>query len=268
VAFLEIVSPLLTSHPLVNHPVVGSWLLASLNPSKRWEILRAILLFALLLVALAAIVGLTRATMVLLRRYEARRTRQIQAVLSRLGFTLQEEREGLYLRFVGLFKIGQRGHSRQISNHFESALHADGITQLMDYSFEEGSGKGRRAFRHTLAVISDKRMELPAFVLAPQKIFSRIAQRFGAHDIDFDGFPRFNGTFKLQGDDEAAVRSLFTPVVIEELERHPDITLEGRAGNLLIFRYKKRVKPENFPRFHEEAQQLAQLFSPESSYRE
>jgi hypothetical protein len=199
---------------------------------------------------------------VLVRGYEARRTRQIQAALGSLGFTLQEERNELYLRYVGLFKIGQRGHSRQISNRFESALHADGITQLMDYSFEEGSGKGRSIFRHTLAVIADKRMELPAFVLAPQKFFSRIAQKFGAHDIDFDAFPKFSGMFKLQGDDEAAVRALFTPAIIEELERHPDITLEGRAGNLLMFRAGKRVKPENFPRFHEEAQQLALLFVP------
>jgi hypothetical protein len=253
VTFHEIVSPLLASQPLLNRAFGGSWPFLAFNQVK--HIIEIIVPIALFIVFFWTM-------KVLVRRYEARRTRQIQAALSSLGFTLQEERSELYLRYVGLFKIGQRGHSRQISNRFESALHADGITQLMDYSFEEGSGKGRRAFRHTLAVISDKRMELPAFVLAPQKFFSRIAQRFGAHDIDFEGFPRFNGTFKLLGDDEPAVRSVFTSAVIEELERHPDITLEGQTGKLLMFRAGKRVKPENFPRFHEEAQQIAQLFLP------
>jgi hypothetical protein len=132
----------------------------------------------------------------------------------------------------------------------------------MDYSFWKGSGRHRHVIRQTIAVISNKRYELPSFVLAPENFFARIAQRFGVQDIDFADYPRFSGTFKLQGDDEAAVRALFTPAVIEELELHPDITLEGRGGNLLIFRFKKRVKPEDFPGFHDEAQQLAQLFLP------
>ena len=265
--FLEIVSPLLTSQQPLNHRfVVESWLFAALSHRDR-QIVTAILAGALFIVGVAAfaalfIVLVVWPTRMLIRKYEAWRTRQIQAALSRLGFTLYDQMEGLHLRFLGLFKIGQRGHSRTISNHFESARHADGITTLMEYSFVEGSGRGARAFRQTLAVIFNKRFELPAFVLAPQKFFSWLAQRFGAHDINFDGFPRFNGTFKLQGDDEAAVRALFTPAVIRELERHRGITLEGRGGNLLIFRLRKRVRPKNFPQFHEEAQCLAQLFLP------
>lgn len=262
-AFLESVSLLWASQRPIGCPfVVGSWVFVALNPTEQWEILRAILIFGLLFVTLAALFALNRATMVLRRRYEARRTKQIQAILSPLGFTLQEALEGLYLRFVGLFKIGQRGHSQRILSHFESPLHADGITRLLDYYFEEGSGKGRRVFRLTLAIVSDRRFALPAFVLAPQRFFSWLAQRFGKHDINFDGFPRFNGTFKLQGDDEVAVRALFTKAVIRELERHPGITLEGHGGYLLLFRFKKRVNPKNFPQFQKEAQQLAQLFLP------
>jgi hypothetical protein len=241
-----------------SHPyVAGLSLIAAFNSNDR-QIIKTVLIGALFLVAVTAFAILVVwPFMVLMRRYEARRTRQIQAVLGGLGFTLHQERDELYLRFFGLFKIGQRGHSRRISNRFESALHPDGITQLMDYSFEEGSGKGRRAFRQTVAVIANKQFELPAFVLAPEKFFSRL---FGAKDIDFDANPTFNRMFKLQGDNEAAVRAMFTPTVIEELERHPDITLEGRGGNLLVFRAGKRAKPEDYPQFHQEAQELAQLF--------
>jgi hypothetical protein len=245
VAFLEIVSPLLASQQPINHPfVVGSWLSNTDN-----QVLKAILLGVAVLIILTAFGVFLRAIAKLIRRYEAWRTRQIQAALSSLGFTLNEGREGLYLRFLELFKIGQRGYSRQISNHFDSGHRAGGMTYLVDYAFVEGSGKGARAFRQTLAVIFNQRLEIPVFVLAPQKFFSWLAQRFGAHDINFEGFPRFNGTFKLQSDDEAAVRAVFTKAVIRELERHPGITLEGRPGHLLIFRLRKRVAPKTFPGF-------------------
>ena len=253
-AFLEIVSPLLASQLLIHHPfVLGSWLLAALSGAE--QVIGNILL-------LAFVGGITYTGVVRMRRSEARRTRQIEAALSGLGFTLHEELEELHVRFVGSFKIGQHGDSREIANRFESTLYADGITTLMDYSFWKGSGKHRHVIRQTLALISDKRYELPSFVLAPENFFSRFKENFGAQDIDFEAFPNFSQMFNLRGDDEAAVRALFTPAIIRELERHPGITLEGRAGNLLIFRFKKRVKPENFPRFLEEAQQLAQLFLP------
>ena len=237
-----------------NDPFVGSWLNNTDN-----QALKAVLLGVAILIILTACAALIRVTMMLIRRYEARRTRHIQAALSSLGFTLNQGREGLYVRFLSLFKIGQRGHSREISNHFDSDR-PGGMTYLMDYTFVEGSGKGRRVFRQTVAVIFNERLELPVFVLAPQKFFSWLAQRFGAHDINFEGFPRFSGTFKLQSDDEAAVRAVFTPAVLKELEHHPGITLEGRPGYLLVFRPKKRVAPKNFPRFLEEALQLALLF--------
>lgn len=97
-AFLETVSPVLASQPLINHPfVLGSWLLAALSAAE--QIIGNILLLAL-------VGGITYVGVVRMRRSEARRTRQIEAVLSGLGFTLHEEMEELHVRFVGLFKIG------------------------------------------------------------------------------------------------------------------------------------------------------------------
>jgi hypothetical protein len=224
--------------------------------SSDGEMLRGVLA----IVALAALFGLVVwLSIKVSRRFQQRRVEKIQKALSGLGFTLRVDHDELVL-LVGLFKIGQRGDWRQVLNPFESALPANGSTQLMDYYFQVGSGKSRRGLRQTLALIFDKQCELPAFVLAPEGFFSRVAQNFGAKDIDFDAYPKFSGMFKLQGDDESAVRALFTPAVIEELERHPGITLEGQGGYVLVFRAGKSIKPENFPQFHEEAQCLAQLF--------
>lgn len=235
--------------------VAGLSLFAAFN-SRDKEILRVVLAVVVVATFLGLLVWLW---IKVVRRLQQRRVQNIRAALSGLGFTLREDHDEL-VRLVGLFKIGQRGDWRQVANAFESALPANGITLLMDYYFLTGSGKSRRGLRQTLALIFDKQCELPAFVLAPEGFFSRVAQNFGAKDIDFDAYPKFSGMFKLQGDDESAVRALFTPAVIEELERHPGITLEGQGGYVLVFRAGKRIKPENFPQFHQEAQRLAQLF--------
>jgi hypothetical protein len=239
-----------------SHPLAGGLSLFAAFNSRDKEILRVVLA----VVVVAAFLGLLVWLWIKVSsRFQQRRVQKIQAALSGLGFTLREDHDEL-VRLVGLFKIGQRGDWRQVLNAFESALPANGSTQLMDYYFQVGSGKSRRGLRQTLALIFDKQRELPAFVLAPEGFFSRVAQNFGAKDIDFDAYPKFSGMFKLQGDDESAVRALFTPAVMEEFERHPEITLEGQGGYVLVFRAGKRIKPENFPQFHQEAQGLAQLF--------
>ena len=254
-AFFEIVPRLSASQSLINRSYLGgASLFAEFTNSDR-QTLRVVLAVAVVLAVLGVFVWLG---IRMGRRLQQLRVQEIQAALSGLGFTLREDKDEL-LRLVRLFKIGQRGDARQVLNPFESALPANGSTLLMDYYFMVGSGKNRGGVRQTLALISSKRLELP-FILAPQKFSSWLAQRFGAHDINFDGFPRFNGMFKLQSDNETAVRALFTPSVIEELERHPGVTLEARAGNLLMFRGGKWIKPEDFPQFLEEALQLAQLF--------
>lgn len=241
---------------MMSHPyVAGLSLFAAFN-SRDKEILLVVFAVAVVVAFLGLLAWLW---IKVSRRFQQRRVQEIQAALSGLGFTLREDNDEL-LRLVGQFKIGQRGDWRQVANPFESAIPADGSTQLMDYYFQVGSGNARRGFRQTLALIFRNQCELPAFVLAPEGFFSRVAQDFGAKDIDFDAYPKFSGMFKLRGDDEAAVRAMFTPAVIEELERHPGITLEGQGGYVLVFRARKRIKPENFPQFHQEAQRLAQLF--------
>jgi hypothetical protein len=259
VTVLELASALVASQPLINRSYLArSSLFGEFTEDDR-IVLRAVLAIAVVL----AFLGLLAWVFIkVARRFQERRVQQIQAALSGLGFTLREDQDEL-LRLVGLFKIGQRGSWRQVANPFELALPANGSMLLMDYYFQVGGAKNKRGLRQTLALISDNRYELlPAFVLAPENFFSRFKENFGAQDIDFEAFPNFSQMFNLKGDDEAAVRALFTPAVIAELERHPDITLEGRAGNLLMFRARKWLKPQHFPRFHEEAQQLAQLFVP------
>lgn len=255
--FLEHALPLLTSQPPINSShLAAPGLLAEITADDRIR-LRAAFAIA---VVLAFIGFLAWVFVKVARRLQQRRVQEIQSALSGLGFTLREDHDEL-VRLVGLFKIGQQGSWRQVLNPFELALPANGSMLLMDYYFQIG-GKNKGALRQTLALISDQRYDLPAFILAPENFFYRFKENFGAQDIDFEDFPNFSQMFNLKGDDEAAVRALFTPAVIAELERHPDITLEGRAGYLLIFRARKWIKPQHFPRFHEEAQQLAQLFLP------
>jgi hypothetical protein len=56
-------------------------------------------------------------------------------------------------------------------------------------------------------------------------------------------------------------RRFLVPLLLEELERFPDLVVEG-CGTQLV-RPRKLIEPAAFPRFHDEARTLARLFPGE-----
>lgn len=74
----------------------------------------------------------------------------------------------------------------------------------------------------------------PKFVLTKETAMDRVAETFGAQDIDFEGFPKFSSQFLLKGEDEAAIRAFFTPPLLHLHEQHPDLYVECRGDALLI----------------------------------
>jgi hypothetical protein len=49
----------------------------------------------------------------------------------------------------------------------------------------------------------------------------------------------------------------------EELERFPDLVVEGCGDHLVLFRPRKILEPAAFPRFQDEVRTLARLFPGE-----
>lgn len=238
------------------------WALAAFRFDRFGPTERAVLAVTLFIItAIGLIVFIIRAKSKQWRAETKRRTEEMQSAMSGMTLTFQGDgRNAIYCALLKRFKLGQRGDTPSVTNFFESP-HGDRFTHLMDYWYWTGGGKNRGHIPHTLALNCDKDHELPAFVLVPEGLFARMAQLFGSQDFDFSAYPKFSRTFKLQGEDEAAVRAVFTPAVLAELERHPGLMMEAKGQYMIFSREGGLIKGADLPQFLKDAQTISRLFA-------
>ncbi len=112
----------------------------------------------------------------------------------------------------------------------------------------------------TVAIISQEAWHFPHFAVTPHGFVHFVPVQLGAGDIDFDVHPKFSRLFKLQCEDEAAARALFRPEVLEVLEKHPELFVEGLDHSLVFYRRGKVLTAEDVARFQEDVRQIAAQF--------
>jgi hypothetical protein len=125
------------------------------------------------------------------------------------GYRFERERPGAEAALAETFGIFREGHSRRWRDTISGQVGGRPFTAF-EYSYVTGGGKHSSHHRFAMLVWEKAEANLPRFSLAPEGFFSRLAQRFGRKDFDFVEDPEFSRSYQLQGDDETAVRTLFT----------------------------------------------------------
>jgi len=116
---------------------------------------------------------------------------------------------------------------------------------IFDYKYTTGGGKNSRSHLQTVVALESSDINAPAFSMRQQsKFFDKIGKFFGGQDIDFDSHPKFSEMFVLQGSDEDAVRSFFTPTLLTFFESKVGHSIEGAAGKIILFKTGIRTPPE------------------------
>ncbi|HJQ66250.1 MAG TPA: hypothetical protein VJ816_07735 [Gemmatimonadales bacterium] len=125
------------------------------------------------------------------------------------GYHLERERPDARDQLADAFAVFRQGRHRRWRWTITGAIGGRAFTAF-DYDFVTGGGNSTH--RHHLGMVLWEAPEarLPRFSLAPEGFFQRLGQRFGVKDFDFVEDPEFSRAYQLQGDDEAAVRTLFT----------------------------------------------------------
>ncbi len=130
--------------------------------------------------------------------------------------------------------------------------------EISDIVFDEGAMLSKEVYKTTLQLIHLPN-EIPSFVIDKEgiidKLFERVLSFSGQKDIDFRDFPNFSNNIYLTGDDEKAVRQLFTPDLIRFLETEEIYHIECNGKALIIFkslRTAKVAEVKNMIRFSEE----------------
>ncbi|HEV3409185.1 MAG TPA: hypothetical protein VG095_02745 [Chthoniobacterales bacterium] len=191
---------------------------------------------------------------------ERKRTQKIEAVAKSLGFTFRKKPTPEDKTLLADSTLGRSGHGRSFSNVIEALAVQDARITIFDYSYASGTDERRSTTTQTVMRMQSPLLNLPAFVLRPESLLSKALKLVGFTDINFAEHPEFSRKYLLGGQDQEAVRRLFTPEIIAFCEQHPRIYIEGAGDRLIFYRQGIRQKPENLEAFLNEGKAVLALF--------
>jgi len=157
------------------------------------------------------------------------------------------------------FPLFKRGHSRKTKNMLRSEA-GDIEIAIFDYRFVTGHGKHRR--KHTQSVIyyRSPTLALADFAIQPESFMHKIGSSIGFQDIDFPAHPEFSDKYLLRGIDEQQVRDLFTDERIAFFLNKETICVQGNSNQMIMYRRRKRIMPEDVDDFMAEGLKVYSLF--------
>lgn len=188
------------------------------------------------------------------------RQNEIDRTLKPQGLTPTQSASNADVALLQAFEIGQSGieETRRVWDVMESDGNGADKTRMMNYSFVCFNGLRPKSYDQTVVLVERSDLALPHFVLTTRKIFQWLEKLFRVPTIAFPEQATFDKMYQLKGEDEVALRALFSPQVCIALERHPGLTIEGHGPQLLIFRETIVLDRAEWPVFLSETRQLAQ----------
>jgi hypothetical protein len=200
---------------------------------------------------------------------DRKRFDKIQAVATRLGFTFRRKPTDADKALIVGCHIANSGHSHITSNILEAAQSDELRMTLFDHVYTIGYGKSSQQYNQTVTRMQSPVLNLPSFVLFPESFFSKIGKLFGGADINFPEAPQFSKKYILRGPDEAAIRALFIPALLQffEAQERP-LSIDAAGDTLFAHRTSRRAKPEELEAYVAEGKQiLAKFFEAQNSGR-
>ena len=197
---------------------------------------------------IVGILSLIGAIIVIAIRQDKKRTEDLAAAAGRMNFTFAKEASPHLLSTVEHFKLFSAGHSKKIRNVFTGKA-GDLDVSVFDYRYTTGGGKNSNTSRQTVMLFESDQLEFPRFALRPESVFHKIGQVFGYEDIDFATHEEFSKRYLLRGEDENAVRSTFSSAALSFYETDRTLSTEAHGRQLIHYRARKRMAPEQLQDF-------------------
>lgn len=180
-------------------------------------------------------------------RDERKRTGALAQIADELGFEFLPAGDRKLQRRLSDLPLLSQGASRKLWNLFRRERDLRQVF-VFDYRYDAG-GQGSSVRVQTVACLRAANSMLPRFELHPKTVWDRIGRRFGSPEIVLDGHAEFAGSWVLRGDDEAAIRELFTDEVVAFYRRNSGLTTEAAGDKLILYLDGKRITPESIAEF-------------------
>lgn len=179
--------------------------------------------------------------------FEQQRVRAYEAFCASSGYQFVAERPGAQSDFTQIVPFFNQGYARrwrhQISGQYNGVAFS-----AFQYDYTISTGKSSATYRHAMILWSSSHA-LPQFTLGPETFFTRIGEVLGFSDIDFSDDPAFSNAYRLKGWEETSVRSLFTPLIRQQLAALPGQHLAGADSTLFWWRDGGLPGPDGIPAF-------------------
>lgn len=188
------------------------------------------------------------------------RANKIEGLARSLGYTFRGRATAADSDLVIGCYLGDTGSKPTVSNVLEVARTPEFKFILFDYAYARDDAESTTTIHQTIARIQAPLLKLPSFLLFPETIFSKIKVLFGGADVNFPDSPGFSDKYILRGQDEAALRAIFSPALREALEPLHHLTIEGADDALFIFRPGRRIEPDELVARIEENKRILALF--------
>src|SRR5262249_1515816 len=96
---------------------------------------------------------------------------------------------------------------------------------IFDYAYG-GNSPRAKAFQTSVICFRFEGPELPNFSLRPKNDWHRIGSWLGYQDIAFHSHPIFSSNYLLRGENENAIRMLFSAPILEFYEQNQGLSTE------------------------------------------
>ncbi|HEX4413480.1 MAG TPA: hypothetical protein VH107_07600 [Lacipirellulaceae bacterium] len=176
------------------------------------------------------------------KRLQRKRTAALPSIAASLGLEFQPLGSNDLLAKHSCFGLFSRGRLRKALN----VLQGDGDNRqlaIFDYDYTTGHSEGKMQWHTTVLSIGLEEAALPYFFLRRKRINDTVYRWFRNKDIEIPGYPEFRRRYVLRGKDVAAICKLFTEPVMDFFYRNSNLSAEGRAQTLVLYRLGKRLKP-------------------------
>lgn len=193
--------------------------------------------------------------------YRARRT-ALAEVARQSGFRILNKRGITHLHsFLKNFDQLNQGYDQLISCAIQGTRHGRALA-IFEHSYRTTRKEDFDAHAETVVAFSHKDAMLPQFRLSPENLVDKLLSGLGFQDIDFPDDPKFSQAFLLRGQDESAIRKLFSHAVRAELLSHSELVIEGAGPILLVYRPSNRyLRPEEVMPLVDTAEHIFRLLS-------
>jgi hypothetical protein len=208
---------------------------------------------------LTLVIGSIAAIVIYSWQKEKDRTLALQKTASQLGWSFMASAPMNMLPFLDRFALFNQGHGKQIRNFMYGE--ATGIkAAAFDYVYVTGSGKNRQTHSQTVVYLEPTYLTLPYFSLRPENFLLKIFAALGYQDIDFGQRPVFSKEYILRGQDEPAIRRVFTDQLLAFYETYGETSTDGGGNQLFLYRGGYRFQPHEIQGYVGLGLKLAGLF--------